>query len=171
MRRGQHQQPITVTGKATRTVLPLAAPTANTLLISTNITKNPIIHGDTQKITIAVFDAVSNLKAVGAKLNGKVSDTNGLANKEFENITGLNGQVAYSWKIEKIAKPGLFIVRLNASAAGYEPKSATTAFEVSPDADSSTVHRHTGIGAGKDHRSHSTSSGSITRVRGKGIGQ
>jgi hypothetical protein len=88
MQRGQHQQPIIVTGNATRNVLPLAAPTANTLLISTNITKNPIFHGDTQKITIAVFDVVSNLKVVGAKLNGKVSDTNGLANKEFENITG-----------------------------------------------------------------------------------
>jgi hypothetical protein len=97
-----------------------------------------------QKITIGVHDAVSNAKVVGAKLYGSVAYINSLASKKFENNTDVSGQVSYSWIIEKIAKPGLFVVRLNASAAGYEPKSTTTAFEVSHGGGSSTVHHHGG---------------------------
>lgn len=172
IQQGQHQQPFAATGNnATPTVLPLAAPNAHTLLISTNINKNPIIPGDIQKITIAVHDAVSNAKVVGAKLDGLVAYTNALASKKFENNTDVNGQVSYSWTIEKIAKPGLFIVRLNASAAGYEPKSTTTAFEVSSGGGSSTVHHHIISGASKGHHSHSSSSSNITRAGGKGVAQ
>ena len=164
MQQRQHQAIAATGNNATPTVLHQASPTSKTLSISTDITRNPIIPGDKQNITISLHDALSNVKVVGAKLDGKVSSANGLTSKEFKNSTGVDGQVSYSWIIEKNAKPGLFIVRLNASAAGYDPKSATTAFEVYPNGGSSTVQHPGGAGTSKDHHGHSSSSDSVTRA-------
>lgn len=77
---------------------PSALPPSNikTLSVSTNITKKNIIFGDRQVITITASDALSHKRVIGATVDGKVIDTNGLINKEFRNTTDANGQILYS---------------------------------------------------------------------------
>jgi hypothetical protein len=131
----------------------------------TNLTKNPIIRGDRQTMIITASDGISNERVIGATVDGKVMDTNGLTNKEFRNTTDANGQVSYSWLINKATNPGLFVVQYNMTADGYKPNSATSSFKVQTDGG--------GVGSGSvssstnDHH-HDSSTGSTSNTSDKG---
>jgi hypothetical protein len=126
----QQQKFSSESNNPTPSVLPLSSPNLKILSVLTNVTKNPIISGDRQTITITASDGISDERVIGAAVDGKVIDTNGLTNKEFRNTTDANGQVSYSWLINKATKPGLFVVQYNITADGYKPNSATSSFKV-----------------------------------------
>ena len=120
-----------------------------------NITKNPIIRGDSQIITITASDGISNERVIGATVDGKVIDTNGLIDKEFRNTTDANGQVSYSWPVDKATKPGLFVVQYNVTADGFKPNSATSPFNVQ--AGGGGVGSGSSSSSNSDHHHHDSS--------------
>jgi hypothetical protein len=127
----------------------------------TNITKNPITRGDSQVITVTASDGISNERVIGATVDGKVMDTNGLTDKEFRNTTDANGQVSYSWPIDKATKPGLFVVQYNVTADGFKPNSATSSFKVQAggagvgsSSSSNSDHHHNSSTAGEGNSKH-----------------
>jgi hypothetical protein len=132
-------------------------------------------------MTITASDGISNERVIGATVDGKVMDTNGLTNKEFRNTTDANGQVSYSWLINKATNPGLFVVQYNMTADGYKPNSATSSFKVqaegggvgSGSVSSSTNDHHHDSSTGSsssstnDHH-HNSSTGSTSKTSDKG---
>lgn len=146
-------------------VLPLSSSNIKTLSISTNITKNPIIRGDRQNINITVSDALSSERVIGATVYGKIMDSNGVTNKVFRDTTDANGQVSYSWLINKATRPGLFVVQYNVTADGYKPNSATSSFKVQ--AEGGGVGSGSVISSSNDHHRDS-STGSTGKTSDKG---
>jgi hypothetical protein len=138
-------------------VLPLSSPNLKLLSVLTNITKNPITRGDSQIITVTASDGISNERVIGATVDGKVIDTNGLTDKEFRNTTDANGQVSYSWPVDKATKPGLFVVQYNVTADGFKPNSATSSFKVQ--AGGGGVGSSSGSSSNSDHHHNSSTAG------------
>lgn len=141
----------------TPSVLPLSYPNLKLLSVLTNITKNPIIRGDSQIITITASDGISNERVIGATVDGKVIDANGLIDKEFRNTTDANGQVSYSWLINKATKPGLFVVQYNVTADGFKPNSATSPFNVQAGGGGVGSGSGSSSSSNSDHHHHDSS--------------
>ena len=176
-RGNNQQQRLSESNNPTPSVLPLSSPNPKILSVLTNVTKNPVISGGRQTMTITTSDGISNDKVIGATVNGKVMDTNGLTDKEFRNTTDVNGQVSYSWLINKATKPGLFVVQYNVTADGYKPNSATSSFDVlaqgggSSSSVSSTNNDHHHIsstGSSNNDHHHISSTGSTGKTSDKG---
>jgi len=129
-------------------------------------------------MTITTSDGISNDKVIGATVNGKVMDTNGLTDKEFRNTTDVNGQVSYSWLINKATKPGLFVVQYNVTADGYKPNSATSSFDVlaqgggssssSVSSSNNDHHHNSSTGSSNNDHHHNSSTGSTGKTSDKG---
>jgi hypothetical protein len=115
-------------------------------------------------MTITTSDGISNDKVIGATVNGKVMDTNGLTDKEFRNTTDVNGQVSYSWLINKATKPGLFVVQYNVTADGYKPNSATSSFDVLAQGGGSS----SSVSSTNNDHHHNSSTGSTGKTNDKG---
>lgn len=93
--------------------------------------KNPVSRGDAQNITITVTDQSSSANIVGASITGKLLYPGGNYVKDFSGITDTNGQFVNSWTIGKHGDVGELTVEVQASAPGYESKSATGNFQIS----------------------------------------
>lgn len=93
--------------------------------------KSPVSRGDDQNITITVTDLSSNENIVGASITGKLLYPGGNYVKDFSGMTDANGQFVNSWTIGKHGDVGELTVEVQASAPGYESKSATINFQVS----------------------------------------
>jgi hypothetical protein len=93
--------------------------------------KNPVSRGDVQNITITVTDQSSSANIVGASITGKLLYPGGNYVKDFSGITDTNGQFVNSWTIGKHGDVGELTVEVQASAPGYESKSATGNFQIS----------------------------------------
>jgi len=173
----QQQKFSSESNNPTPSVLPLSSPNLKILSVLTNVTKNPIISGDRQTITITASDGISDERVIGAAVDGKVIDTNGLTNKEFRNTTDANGQVSYSWLINKATKPGLFVVQYNITADGYKPNSATSSFKVQAEgggvgsgsvSSSNNDHHNNGSTGSTSKTSDTGGTGKSQGVRGNG---
>jgi len=163
-RGNNQQQRLSESNNPTPSVLPLSSPNPKILSVLTNVTKNPVISGGRQTMTITTSDGISNDKVIGATVNGKVMDTNGLTDKEFRNTTDVNGQVSYSWLINKATKPGLFVVQYNVTADGYKPNSATSSFDVLAQGGGSS----SSVSSTNNDHHHNSSTGSTGKTSDKG---
>ena len=100
--------------------------------IEIDISKDPIVRGNTQKITVEVSDDDTNEKIFNANVNGEVeyasesTDNGGNFNKD----TDSNGEATHSWRISGKAIPGTFDVTVNVNAPGYDTETGKTTFEV-----------------------------------------
>jgi hypothetical protein len=119
------------------------------LAIDLKLGKDPVIRGDTQDITVMVHDANSTGKVIGANVIGHIFNPSGSSKKEFGAKTDQDGLVTYSWKIGGKGKSSTYQVDVNASAIGYENKTATDTFKVKPLPDSAPAAE------AKDNSSHS----------------
>jgi hypothetical protein len=93
--------------------------------------KNPVPRGADQNITVTVTDLSSNENIVGAAITGKLLYPGGNYVKDFSGTTDANGQFVNSWTIGKHGDVGELTIEVQASAPGYESKSATGQFQIS----------------------------------------
>ena len=88
-------------------------------------------RGADQNITVTVTDLSSNENIVGAAITGKLLYPGGNYVKDFSGTTDTNGQFVNSWTIGKHGDVGELTIEVQASAPGYESKSATGQFQIS----------------------------------------
>jgi hypothetical protein len=100
------------------------------LLVSIDISNNPVSQGNKQAILVTVSNADSDENVAGAKVIGYIFHPSGFVKKEFVDSTDDNGQVLYSWKIGKNTESSTYIVEAQVSALGYKDKLAKTMFKV-----------------------------------------
>ena len=128
---------------------PVSSPKYNNprqLLISLGLEKNPIRAGDNETLKIRVIDAAnSNVTIAGASVNGTLTDSKNATKTNFNGRTDKSGIFAYTWKISKDSKPGIFTVGVHASATGYHNRITRTAFSVN----SVSEHKHKTIAQNK----------------------
>lgn len=101
------------------------------LSIIIDIARNPVSRGSDQNITTTVSDAASNEKIAGAAVAGKLLYPGDNYVKDFSGTTDSSGQIVHSWSIGKKGDTGQLKIELNATASGYESKSATGEFQIS----------------------------------------
>ena len=115
------------------------------LLVSLDLSKNPISVGGKVTLKTTVFDAAnSNLTIAGARVNGTVTDSTNTTITNFNGTTDNSGIFTYTWKVSKDSKPGVFTVGVHASASGYKSQSTPTrtTFNVNSGDVHKTHHAH-----------------------------
>ena len=104
------------------------------LSISANVDSGSLTLGDDQTIEARVLDAVSHLQVSNARIELEITDPFGntaLSSDEDGDIIYTLGEESEEGEENTlIATPGTFTVNLHASAAGYDPESRTTTFNV-----------------------------------------
>jgi hypothetical protein len=107
--------------------------TPKLLALSVDVSKDPIKRGSKETVITEVSDAASKEKIAGAKVVGKVTGMSGGSVKEsFEGTSDKDGKESYSWKIAENGKATKYKVTVQASAAGYQDVTSSTAFKVKP---------------------------------------
>jgi hypothetical protein len=124
------------------------------LLISLDLAKNPVNAGGKETLKTTVFDAAnSNLTIAGARVNGTVTDSTNTTATNFNGTTSNSGIFAYTWKVSKDSKPGIFTVEVHAAASGYQNQSTPTRTTLS------VVHKAASSDSSPTHNAHRSSSG------------
>ena len=98
------------------------------LYVSVIPSKNQITAGNTQQVTVTIFDASSNLPVAGAKIRGEINASKSIV-KTFGGTSDENGQVLFSWKLKGNTKPGKFTVTAQVFEAGYRSTTADYNFQ------------------------------------------
>jgi hypothetical protein len=106
--------------------------TTQDLDIEIDISRDPIVRGNFQTITVEVSDDDTNEKIFNANVNGEVEYASGTTDNggKFDKDTGSNGEATHSWRISGNAIPGTFDVTVNVNAPGYDTETGETTFEV-----------------------------------------
>jgi len=100
------------------------------LLTSISVAKNPISVGNDQTITFTVSSIKSDKKINKADINASVTYASNTTTLEFEGTTNKTGQVSFTWTIGGSSNTGMYVIKMLASATGYEPQFQTKTFEV-----------------------------------------
>lgn len=105
---------------------------AQDLDIEIDISKDPIVRGNVQTITVTVSDDDTNEKISNANVKGEVEYASGSTDNDgkFDKDTESNGKASHNWRISGNAIPGTFEVTVNVDAPGYDTESGETTFEV-----------------------------------------
>ncbi|MGA7898669.1 MAG: hypothetical protein WCA39_07370 [Nitrososphaeraceae archaeon] len=117
------------------------------LIVSVNVTKNPITRGEPEVFRIAIHNPDSNNNIGNARISGIVLDPtrNSIQNK-FNGTSNSNGIYSYSWIIPSTIKSQTYQVKVNASTVDpvlYNLKPGVAVFSVnSLTSDSTTSHHH-----------------------------
>jgi hypothetical protein len=117
------------------------------LIVSVNVTKNPITIGEPEIFRIAIHNPNSNNNIGNAQISGIVLDPirNSIQDK-FNGISNSNGTYSYSWTIPRTIKSQTFEVKVNASTVNpilYSLKPGLATFSVkSISSDSTNPHHH-----------------------------
>ncbi|MGD9674751.1 MAG: hypothetical protein AB7U98_14890 [Candidatus Nitrosocosmicus sp.] len=100
--------------------------------IEIDISRDPIVRGNVQTITVEVSDDDTNEKISNANVNGEVEYASGSTDNggKFDKNTESNGEATHNWRISGNAIPGTFEVTVNVNAPGYDTESGETTFEV-----------------------------------------
>ena len=117
------------------------------LIVSVNVTKNPITRGEPEVFRIAIHNPDSNNNIGNARISAIVLDPtrNSIQNK-FNGTSNSNGIYSYSWIIPSTIKSQTYQVKVNASTVDpvlYNLKPGVAVFSVnSLTSDSTTSHHH-----------------------------
>lgn len=107
------------------------SPNSKSFALSFNIDRDPVIRGHVQTITVALYDSNTNVRIVGAKVIGQITDSFDSIKKEFAGTTNTKGEFSYSWEIPKTGRLNDdYKVKVDASASGYPRELYTTIFKV-----------------------------------------
>jgi hypothetical protein len=107
------------------------SPNSKSFSLSFNIDRDPVIRGHVQTITVALYDSNTNVRIVGAKVIGQITDSFDSIKKEFAGTTDTKGEFSYSWEIPKTGRLNDdYKVKVDASASGYPRELYTTIFKV-----------------------------------------
>jgi hypothetical protein len=103
------------------------SPPNSRLLIALDLSKNPISAGGKDTLKATVYNAAnSSLTIAGARVNVTITDPANRTVSNFNGTTNNLGIFAYTWKVSKDSKPGVFTVGVHASANGYQNQSTPT---------------------------------------------
>jgi len=126
------------------------------LLIALDLSKNPISAGGKDNLKATVYNAAnSTLTIAGASVHVTITDPANRTVSNFNGTTNNLGIFAYTWKVSKDSKPGVFTVSVQASANGYQnqPAPTRTTFNVVSALDKSSTS-----GTSTTHHAHKSSS-------------
>jgi hypothetical protein len=109
-------------------------PTSKTLSLSISFSKDPIVRGSKQTITVKVSDENSHQRISGANVQGNVRYASGSTDNggKFSGSTDNNGVISHTWPISGNAIPGKFTANVKASKEGYKSASGSASFTVKP---------------------------------------
>jgi hypothetical protein len=102
------------------------------LAVSIETADDPIRLGLQQTVVVTAEDKTTKEKIEGANVIGEVifKSSNNIVER-FSGNTGSAGQVSHRWTIgDATYDPGRYNIRIQVSAEGYRPTSASTMFEV-----------------------------------------
>jgi hypothetical protein len=131
-------------------------PSNSKLLIALDLSNNPISVGGKETLKATVYNAAnSTLTIAGAKVNVTITDSDNRTVSSFNGTTNTSGIFAYTWKVSKDSKPGVFTVGVHASANGYQYQSTPTrtTFNVV-----SLLHKNDTSSTSPTHHAHKSSS-------------
>jgi hypothetical protein len=122
------------------------------LIVSVNVTKNPITIGEPEVFRIVIHNPNSNNNIGNAQISGIVLDPtrNSIQNK-FNGTSNSDGTYSYSWTIPRTVKSQTYQVKVNASTINpilYSLKPGVAIFSVksisydSASSDSTSSHHH-----------------------------
>ena len=116
------------------------------LIVSVNVTKNPITRGEPEVFRIAIHYPNSNNNIGNARISGIVLDPtrNSIQNK-FNGTSNSNGTYSYSWTIPRTVKSQTYQVKVNASTVDpvlYSLKPGVAVFSVNSISSGSTTSHH-----------------------------
>ena len=100
--------------------------------VQIDISKDHIVRGNIQTITVEVSDDDTNEKISDARVNGEVEYASGSTSNggNFDKDTEGDGEATHSWRISGNANPGTFDVTVKVTAPGYNTETDETSFKV-----------------------------------------
>jgi uncharacterized membrane protein YgcG len=140
------QQALLMPRTMTKSPIRPASQASSELIVSVNVTKNPITRGEPEVFRIAIHDPNSNNNVGNARISGIVLDPtrNSIQNK-FNGTSNSNGTYSYSWTIPRTVKSQTYQVKVNASTVDpvlYSLKPGVAVFSVNSISSGSTTSHH-----------------------------
>jgi hypothetical protein len=105
----------------------------HTLAVSLEVGKNPITTGQKQTVKVVVTDGATNAKVAGAKVTTDIQpSSSSIVERQFVGITGPDGKVSKTWKMEDEGKlETTYNIYSTISAPGYQYKTISGTFRAS----------------------------------------
>jgi hypothetical protein len=107
----------------------------NRLGIEIDVSKNPIVRGNTQSFTIKVSDRNAGGPVQGAQVEASVKYAGPHTERFDSQITDNSGSLTFSWPIGGNSNPGIFTITADVSKDGYGSTTEKASFEVITKAD------------------------------------
>jgi hypothetical protein len=115
----------------------------HTLAVSLEVGKNPITTGQKQTVKVVVTDGATNAKVAGAKVTTDIQpSSSSIVERQFVGITGPDGKVSKTWKMEDEGKlETTYNIYSTISAPGYQYKTISGTFRASaPQSDADNIN-------------------------------